>query len=227
VRNLKSSAPALAAVDPPPQASGEKNSAGPVNDFTTPTDSVSYGSRRVVTDTDETLIASIVRDRSEAAFRELFRRHTPRLLQFVMRVLGPAAGEAEDVVQETWMRAAPALDRFRGESAFGTWLCGIGLNASLEHLRKKSRRSELSIGEMEFHSRAPSTDDQLDLDWAIAKLPVGCRTVLVLHDVEGYTHTEIAGQLGIAEGTSKAQLFKARRTMRTLLTKQERNVNVQ
>jgi RNA polymerase sigma-70 factor (ECF subfamily) len=182
----------------------------------------------VVIDTDEALIASVVRDRSEAAFRELFRRHTPRLLQFVMRVLGPAAAEAEDVVQDTWMRAAPALERFRGESAFGTWLCGIGLNASLEHLRRKSRRSgELSIGEMEFQSHALSTDDRMDLDWAIAKLPDGCRTVLVLHDVEGYTHTEIAGQLGIAEGTSKAQLFKARRAMRALLTKQERNVNVQ
>jgi len=182
----------------------------------------------VVIDTDEALIASVISERSEAAFRELFRRHTPRLLQFVMRVLGPASGEAEDVVQETLLRAATALDRFRGESAFGTWLCGIGLNNALEHLRRRSRRSgETAIADMEFPTLALSHDDRMDLDWAIAKLPEGCRTILVLHDVEGFTHTEIAGQLGIAEGTSKAQLFKARRTMRALLTRQERNVNVQ
>lgn len=182
----------------------------------------------MVNDTDEALIASIIRERSEPAFRELFRRHTPRLLQFVMRVLGPASGEAEDVVQDTWLKAAPALDRFRGESAFGTWLCGIGLNTALEQLRRRSRRSgETTIADMEFPTHNPSSDDRMDLDWAIARLPEGCRTVLVLHDVEGFTHTEIAGQLGIAEGTSKAQLFKARRTMRALLTRQETSANVQ
>ena len=151
-----------------------------------------------MTDTDDALVAMIVRDGSETAFRELFRRHTPRLLQFVMRVLGSAAAEAEDVVQDTWLRAAGALGNFRGDSSFGTWLCGIGLDASLE-----------------------------DLDWAIARLPDGCRTVLVLHDVEGFTHDEIASRLGIAEGTSKAQLFKARRAMRALLTRQEISENVQ
>jgi len=181
-----------------------------------------------VIDTDEALIASVISERSEAAFRELFRRHTPRLLQFVMRVLGPASGEAEDVVQETWLRAATALDRFRGESAFGTWLCGIGLNNALEHLRRRSRRSgETAIADMEFPTLALSHDDRMDLDWAIAKLPPGGRSVLVLHDVEGFTHDEIARLLGIAEGTSKAQLFKARRTMRALLTRQEIEENVQ
>ncbi len=191
-------------------------------------DSFTYGSQPVVSDTDEALIARIAADGSEAAFRELFRRHTPRLLQFVMRILGSAAGEAEDVVQETWLRAAPALKNFRGESSFGTWLCGIGLNASLEQLRRGSRRSrEQSIGEMELPGLALQTDERMDLDWAIAKLPPGGRSVLVLHDIEGFTHDEIARHLGIAEGTSKAQLFKARRTMRALLTRQEIEENVQ
>jgi RNA polymerase sigma-70 factor (ECF subfamily) len=182
-----------------------------------------------VTDTDDALVAMIVRDGSETAFRELFRRHTPRLLQFVMRVLGSAAAEAEDVVQDTWLRAAGALGNFRGDSSFGTWLCGIGLNASLEQLRRGTRQSarELAIGEMEFASRSQSSDERMDLDWAIARLPNGCRTVLVLHDVEGFTHDEIASRLGIAEGTSKAQLFKARRAMRALLTRQEIAENVQ
>jgi RNA polymerase sigma factor (sigma-70 family) len=181
-----------------------------------------------VTDSDQALIALIVRDGSETAFRELFRRHTPRLLRFVMRVMGTAAGEAEDVVQDTWLRAAPALERFRGDSAFGTWLCGIGLNVSLEQLRRGSRQArELPIGDIELPTKSVSADDRMDLDWAIAKLPLGCRTVLVLHDVEGFTHEEIAGQLGIAEGTSKAQLFKARRAMRALLTRQESKADVQ
>lgn len=181
-----------------------------------------------MSDTDEALVAQIAADGSEAAFRELFRRHTPRLLMFVMRILGSASGEAEDVVQETWLRAAPALKNFRGESSFGTWLCGIGLNASLEQLRRGARRArEQSIGEMELPGRALQTDERMDLDWAIAKLPPGGRAVLVLHDVEGFTHDEIARHLGIAEGTSKAQLFKARRTMRALLTRQEIEENVQ
>lgn len=187
-----------------------------------------YGSRPAVIQTDEALVAQIVRDGSEVAFRELFRRHTPRLLQFVMRVLGSAAGEAEDVAQETWLRAASALENFRGDSSFGTWLCGIGLNASLEQLRRGTRRSrEQSIEDMEVAGQALATDERMDLDWAIAKLPPGGRTVLVLHDVEGFTHGEIAKSLGIAEGTSKAQLFKARRTMRALLTRQEIEENVQ
>lgn len=181
-----------------------------------------------MSDTDKALIAQIAGDGSEAAFRELFGRHTPRLLQFVMRILGSSAGDAEDVVQETWLRAASALKDFRGDSSFGTWLCGIGLNASLEQLRRGTRRSrEESLGDMDLPGRSSHTDERMDLDWAIAKLPPGGRSVLVLHDVEGFTHDEIAGLLGIAEGTSKAQLFKARRTMRALLTRQEIEENVQ
>jgi len=83
------------------------------------------------------------------------------------------------------------------------------------------------MGEMDLPGRALRADDRMDLDWAIAKLPPGGRSVLVLHDVEGFTHDEIARLLGIAEGTSKAQLFKARRTMRALLTRQEIEENVQ
>ena len=181
-----------------------------------------------MSDTDNALIAQIAADGSEAAFRELFKRYTPRLLQFVMRILGSAAGDAEDVVQETWLRAAPALSNIRGDSSFGTWLCGIGLNASLEQLRRGTRRArEQTIGDMDLPGRSLQSDDRMDLDWAIAKLPPGGRTVLVLHDVERFTHYEIASHLGIAEGTSKAQLFKARRTMRALLTRQEIEENVQ
>src|SRR5260370_41959257 len=106
-----------------------------------------------------------------------------------MGVVGSAAAEAEDVVQDTWLRAAAALQNFRGDSSFGTWLCGIGLNASLEQLRRGGRVSarEHAIGQMEFAGRPQSSDDRMDLDCSIARLPNGCRTVLVLNYVEGFT----------------------------------------
>jgi len=161
---------------------------------------------------------------SESAFRELFRRHTPHLLQFVTRVLGASASEAEDVVQDTWMRAYPALVTFRNESSFSTWLCSVGLRAALDSLRKGKRRStEFVLEDDDAPLDLPHHEDRMDLETAIASLAPGYRMILVLHDVEGFTHEEIALQLGIAPGTSKAQLFKARRVMRALLTGREKH----
>jgi len=160
----------------------------------------------------------------EAAFRELFRRHTPHLLQFVSRVLGRSAGDAEDVVQDTWLRAYPALVTFRNESSFATWLCSVGLRAALDSMRRGKRHSSaLLLEDDDAPLELPHHEDKMDLEKAIAALSPGYRTILVLHDIEGFTHEEIASQLGIAPGTSKAQLFKARRVMRALLTGREKN----
>ncbi|MEO5902510.1 MAG: RNA polymerase sigma factor [Gemmatimonadaceae bacterium] len=160
----------------------------------------------------------------EVAFRELFRRHTPQLLQFVSRVLGASAGEAEDVVQDTWLRAYPALVTFRNESSFSTWLCSVGLRAALDAMRRGKRRStEFVLDDDDAPLELPHHEDRMDLETAIATLAPGYRMVLILHDVEGFTHEEIALQLGIAPGTSKAQLFKARRVMRALLTGRGKN----
>jgi RNA polymerase sigma-70 factor (ECF subfamily) len=171
---------------------------------------------------DSALIAAAING-VEAAFRELFRRHTPHLLQFVSRVLGSSRADAEDVVQDTWLRAYPALVTFRSESSFSTWLCSVGLRASLDHMRRGKRH----VAETLFDDDAPayqlSNDEKMDIETAIARLAPGYRMVLLLHDVEGFTHEEIALQLGIAPGTSKAQLFKARRVMRALLTGRETN----
>jgi RNA polymerase sigma-70 factor (ECF subfamily) len=172
--------------------------------------------------TDAALVAAAVSG-AEPAFRELFRRHTPHLLQFVTRVLGASRTEAEDVVQETWLRAYPALVTFRNESSFSTWLCSVGLRAALDSLRRGRRHIADTFFDDHSHSEPPSTEDRVDLETAIARLAPGYRAVLVLHDVEGFTHDEIALQLGIAPGTSKAQLFKARRVMRALLTGREKN----
>lgn len=171
---------------------------------------------------DAALIAAAVSG-AEAAFRELFRRHTPHLLQFVTRVLGASSADAEDVVQDTWLRAYPALVTFRNESGFSTWLCSVGLRAALDAMRRGQRHMASELFDDDATSDPPPTEDRMDLESAIARLAPGYRMVLVLHDVEGFTHEEIGVQLGIAPGTSKAQLFKARRVMRALLTGRERN----
>jgi RNA polymerase sigma-70 factor (ECF subfamily) len=168
---------------------------------------------------DRTLVEAVARDGDEVAFRELYRRHTPRLYPLVLRVVGGVEMDAEDVVQEAWIRATAGMGRFRGESSFGTWLTAIGLNAARDHLRRRGRWGATEdVDHVEIAVPAAPHGQRLDLERAIALLPPGCRTVLVLHDIEGYTHEEIAGQLGIAVGTSKSQLFAARRAARTLLT---------
>ena len=167
---------------------------------------------------DRTLVEAVARDGDEVAFRELYRRHTPRLYPLVLRMVGGAEMDAEDVVQEAWIRAAAGMKRFRGDSSFGTWLTAIGLNAARDHLRRRGRWGVTEdLDQVEIAVPAAPHGQRLDLERAIGLLPPGCRTVLVLHDVEGFTHEEIARQLGIAVGTSKSQLFAARRAARTLL----------
>lgn len=167
-------------------------------------------------------LAARVQDGDEAAFRTLYRRHTPRLWPLALRLLGGSAAraEAEDAIQETWIRAVEALDGFRWEAAFSTWLSGIALNCAREQLRKSKRRKETSTdGMLERLDGGPplDTERRLDLEEAIAGLPDGYRTVLILHDLEGYTHPEIAERMGIAVGTSRSQLYHARRAVRDLL----------
>ena len=186
--------------------------------------SQSHIPRAIAASTSDGALVSAAIGGGEAAFRELFRRHTPHLLQFVSRVLGQSAGDAEDVVQDTWLRAYPALVTFRNESSFSTWLCSVGLRAALDSMRRGKRRSsEFLLEDDDAPIELPHHEERMDLEKAIAALSPGYRTILVLHDVEGFTHEEIALQLGIAPGTSKAQLFKARRVMRALLTGREKN----
>jgi RNA polymerase sigma-70 factor (ECF subfamily) len=157
-----------------------------------------------VTDEDAALAAAFLRDRDEAAFRALYRRHTPALYRVAWRFLGGDGADAEEVVQETWTVAAERLANFHGESSLRSWLTGIALNRCREALRRAAR--------------APAAGaSRLDLERALAALPPGYREVLVLHDVEGYSHLEIAEILGVAPGTSKSQLSHARRALRAQL----------
>jgi RNA polymerase sigma-70 factor, ECF subfamily len=161
-----------------------------------------------------------------AAVRELYQRYAPRVHAVVRRLAGDDA-LAEDWAQEAWVRAIRALPGFRGDSQFGTWLHRIAVNSALYGKRARERRISR---EQPLPDGLPggATPDRallrMRLEGAIAQLPEGMRRVLVLHDIEGYTHVEIGEMLGIAPGTCKSQLFKARARMRALLAGAEVNI---
>jgi RNA polymerase sigma-70 factor (ECF subfamily) len=167
---------------------------------------------------DRALADLVVYQGDEDAFRVLYRRHTPSVYQFVLRLVGGNVQEAEDVIQETWMRAARGLGGFRWKSALRSWLTGIALNRVRELARKKKRSLVEVEGDWEIPAALRDPGVRIDLDRALELLPPGFRTVLVLHDVEGFTHQEIGSQLGITDGTSKSQLHGARKAMRRILT---------
>lgn len=166
---------------------------------------------------DRDLVDGILRDGDERAFRELYRRYTPRLYLACLRLLARSEMDAEDAVQETWIRAVRELGRFRWQSALSTWLIAIACNVARDQLRRIRRRAEDDPVLRDEPSVLPRVGDDIDLERAIELLPEGYRTVLVLHDIQGLTHEEIGETLGIAPGTSKSQLSGARRSIRALL----------
>ncbi len=193
--------------------------------------------RQTSTDpTDRELARRVLALGDESAFRALYRRHSPRAYAMALRSLDGSADAADDVLQEAWLRAVRALDTFEWRSAFGSWLCSIVLNCAREQRRSAARRRKRELpaleapgaGASETHGvlaiapgpRGPvgTVGERIDLNRALAELPEGYRTVLTLHDIEGYTHAEIGEMLGIAAGTSKSQLHQARRAMRRLLS---------
>jgi RNA polymerase sigma-70 factor, ECF subfamily len=165
---------------------------------------------------DRDLVDALLANTDEGAFRELYRRYTPRLFRIVIRILDGQEHEAEDVVQETWLRAASSLRSFRWGSSLPTWLSAIAINRAREVLRNRKRW--MSDGPVEdLAAPGSSLSERIDLERAEAQLPDGYRSVYRMFDVEGYSHEEIAARLGIAPGTSKSQLFHARRALRALL----------
>jgi RNA polymerase sigma-70 factor (ECF subfamily) len=168
---------------------------------------------------DSELIAEVVRNGSEYAFRQLYRRHAPRLYQLHLRFSGGDEADAEDLFQETWMRAARLFPHFKRDAPLFPWLRGIAVNVAREWLRRTRRDEQriVSVDVDEIPQDQGEPAGRLDLDTAIAALPAGYRAVLILHDVEGLTHAEIARSLGVAIGTTKSQLFEARRAVRRAL----------
>ena len=155
-----------------------------------------------------------------AAFETLYRRHHRRVHGVIVRLVGQAGARAEDLTQEAFVRAWQALPTFRFESAVSTWLHRLAVNTALMELR--ARRSRPLADDDEDALESLSTPDTAghavlgrDLERAVATLPPRARAVLVLHDVEGWKHEEIAEELGMAVGSSKAQLHRARGLLRT------------
>jgi RNA polymerase sigma-70 factor, ECF subfamily len=164
-------------------------------------------------------------DGDETAFEELYKAHAPRLYSLIFRMAG-SAHDADDLLQEVFLHAHRKLTSFRGDAALGTWLYRLAVNHCLDVLRgrhhKMARTTDSLDDEGAAEPRAPmpvvpTAISRLDLERAIAKLPDGCRTAFVLHDVEGFEHREVAGMLGISAGTSKSQVHRARMKLRALL----------
>ena len=157
----------------------------------------------------------------QSAFHELYREHVGRTYALCLRLTGSAA-EAEERTQDVFVQAWRTLASFRGESAFSSWLHRLAVNLVLME-RRGARRRWMRVeavedpATLERGGEGPSPALRLDLERAVAALPKGARHVFVLHDVEGYRHEEIGEFLGIAVGTSKAQLFRARRLLRGML----------
>jgi RNA polymerase sigma-70 factor (ECF subfamily) len=157
----------------------------------------------------------------ELAFRRLYDGHVGRVYALCLRLEGDAA-RAEELTQDCFVRAWDRLTTFRGESAFGTWLHRLAVNVVLSDRRSAWRRSKYEIvhetpEELPVATREAPAGLAMDLERVIAELPPGARTILTLHDIEGYRHDEIATLTGVTVGTSKAQLFRARRLLREAL----------
>lgn len=167
--------------------------------------------------------SQVIRQAAEGdarAIRTLYDRYAPRVFAVVRRIAGDDE-LAQDYAQEAWIRAVRALPSFRGDSRFSTWLHRIAVNAALQALRRSETRRKREApfpAEVPVGPRGGDTLLQRRLERALDALPEGMRRVLILHDVEGYTHEEIGDAIGVTAGTSKSQLFKARAKMRDMLS---------
>lgn len=174
-------------------------------------------------DDDEARWVERARNGDTAAFEQLYRAHCDRIYALCWRLCGGDAALAEDVVQEAFVRAWSKLGLFKGESSFGTWMHRVAANVALSDRRIRMRRvsRERPMDETTERTARGARDVtaglRQDLEQAIGSLPERARTVLVLYDIEGYQHAEIAEMTGMAVGSSKAQLHRARKLVREAL----------
>lgn len=175
------------------------------------------------TDDPDHALARLASGGDMPAFEALYRRHLGRVHGVIVRLVGAAGARAEDLTQEAFVRAWQALPGYRFESRFSTWLHRLAVNTALMELRSRRSRPLEDDDESAFDvlgepdSAGHATALRTDLERAVATLPPRARAVLVLHDVEGWKHEEIATELGMAVGSSKAQLHRARNLLRQRL----------
>ncbi len=170
---------------------------------------------------DETLLVRRAQAGDVTAFEALYRAHLGRIHALCLRMTGDRA-TAEDLTQEAFIRAWQRLDSFRGDSAFYSWIYRLAVNVVLGDFRVKKRLAERvanseDVSDLPLAALDRPAGLRMDLEQAIATLPPGAREIFVLHDVEGYKHEEIAEITGLATGTSKAHLHRARRLLREQL----------
>jgi len=160
------------------------------------------------------------------AFEQLYRLHAGRVYALCLRLAADPV-VARELTQDTFVKAWEALPRFRADASLSTWLHRIAVNAMLERRRGEMRRTaRVSLAEDEDEAEmhvagivlAPDVATAIDLERAIAALPPGVRRAFVLHDVEGFTHEEIATMTGLAAGTLRAQLHRARQLLMRALS---------
>jgi RNA polymerase sigma-70 factor (ECF subfamily) len=165
---------------------------------------------------DDAVDATLAASGDSRAFERLYRAHVARIHSLARRMAGPE--HAEDLTQDVFVRAWEKLGTFRGDAAFGTWLHRLAINLILTRRGRigvERRRMVDDVSAVDrLHARPARPDLTVDFETAIGGLPDGAREIFVLHDVEGYKHGEIGELLGIATGTSKAQLHRARMLLR-------------
>ncbi len=171
---------------------------------------------------DERALVTRAQEGDMAAFETLYRANARRVFGLCLRMAGDAH-LAEELAQDVFVRAWQRLGTFRGESAFSSWLHPMTVNIALSERRSRRRRTArvIATDDPTVFERPPEKKGEpvsrMDIDKALATLPKGARQVFVLHDVEGYKHDEIASLTGVATGTSKAQLHRARKLLREAL----------
>ena len=170
---------------------------------------------------DLNITIRLAADGDPRAQRLLWEQHAPHVDAVVRRLVGADLDLAADVAQEVWVQIFRALPSYRGEAQFGTWAHRIAVNRTLNALRSARRLAQFEAEiDDDVAAVEPEGERRLlrqTIDAATAQLAPGARAVFVMHDVEGYTHEEIAQELGITSGGSKSQLFKARAKLRRLL----------
>lgn len=171
---------------------------------------------------DERALIKQAQRSNARAFEALYRLHIDRVYGICLRMTGNVS-EAEDCAQEAFIQAWNKLQKFRGDSAFSTWLHRIAVNAVLGRMRKSKREQDRIVAVAENAPPTVATGDageMRDLSEAVDRLPEGARNVFVLHAIYGYSHDETGEMLGIASGTSKAQLHRAKRLLAQQLKQQ-------
>lgn len=158
------------------------------------------------------------------AFETVYRQHAPKIYALASRMSG-SSDTGEDLLQEIFLQAHRKLASFKGDAALGTWLYRLAVNHCLDFVRSRRAKMEKVTDTLDADTavepaaRIETPIARIDLERALEQLPEGCREAFVLHDIEGFDHREVAEMLGIAEGTSKSQVFKARMKLRAALAR--------